>query len=78
MTKEIIIGREINGRMQANFVYEVTHLSCDIWITKSERRVNAKSILGLLSISIHAGDTVELTINKEDAQTFEIIKNLLT
>lgn len=47
-------------------------------IEKDERRVNAKSLLGLLSLGIKENDKVFLISDDEDAliQVEEVIKNL--
>lgn len=49
-----------------------------IFIEKDERRVNAKSLLGLLSLGVKENDKVFLISDDEDAliQVEEVIKNL--
>lgn len=42
------------------FVQTANRFSSEIYLTKGERRVNAKSIMGLLSLAIAKGDTIEL------------------
>lgn len=58
--------RTINSRQASNFVYNVSALHSDIWITKNDRRINAKSILGVLSINIQKGDLIELSFSEEN------------
>lgn len=64
--------RTINSRQASNFVYNVSALHSDIWITKNDRRINAKSILGVLSINIQKGDLIELSFSEENKN--EIMK----
>lgn len=64
--------RTINSRQASNFVYNVSALHSDIWITKNDRRINAKSILGILSINIQKGDLIELSFSEENKN--EIMK----
>ena len=49
-----------------------------IFIEKNERRVNAKSLLGLLSLGVKENDKVFLISDDEDVliQVEEVIKNL--
>lgn len=58
--------RTINSRQASNFVYNVSALHSNIWITKNDRRINAKSILGVLSINIQKGDLIELSFSEEN------------
>ena len=60
----------------AQRVQETTKRS--IFIEKDERRVNAKSLLGLLSLGVKENDKVFLISDDEDAliQVEEVIKNL--
>lgn len=69
---KIYSERTINSRQASNFVYNVSALHSDIWITKNDRRINAKSILGVLSINIQKGDLIELSFSEENKN--EIMK----
>lgn len=40
--------------------------SCEVWISKGGRRVNAKSIMGVMMLAAGLGSTVELETNGED------------
>ena len=41
---------------------------CDIWIAKGERRVNAKSIMGVMMLAAGMGSTVEIDTSGEREQ----------
>jgi phosphocarrier protein len=42
--------------------------NCDIWISKGERRVNAKSIMGVMMLAAGLGSQVVLETEGERAQ----------
>lgn len=67
--------RTINSRQAANFVYNIQALQSDVWITKCSRRVNAKSILGVLSINIQKGDKIELSFSNNDENDIKTVIN---
>ena len=41
---------------------------CEIWLAKGERRVNAKSIMGVMMLAAGIGSTVELETSGEREQ----------
>jgi len=51
----------------SSFVQTANRFSAEIYLTKGERRVNAKSIMGLLSLAIVKGDSIELTATGSDS-----------
>ena len=51
----------------SSFVQTANRFSAEIYLTKGERRVNAKSIMGLLSLAIAKGDTIELKATGDDS-----------
>lgn len=67
--------RDINNRQASNFVYNISALHSDIWITKNDRRINAKSILGVLSINIQKGDLIELSFSEENKKEITMVVN---
>lgn len=67
--------RTINSRQAANFVYNIQALQSDVWLTKCNRRVNAKSILGVLSINIQKGDKIELSFSNNDENDIKTVIN---
>ena len=71
----IVQERTINSRQAANFVYGIQALHSDVWITKFDRRVNAKSILGVLSINIQKGDKIELSFSNNDENEIKTVIN---
>jgi len=41
---------------------------CDVWMTRNERRINAKSIMGVMMLAAGVGTTVLLETDGADEQ----------
>jgi phosphocarrier protein len=55
-----------------------TYNKCSIWIENGERRVNAKSLLGVLSLGIKKGTTVMIIADGQDeAKAIEELTKLI-
>ena len=58
--------------LHARAAAKLTHLAggfaCDIWISRSGRRVNAKSIMGVMMLAAGQGTVVKLEAEGADAQ----------
>jgi|SRR5688572_11780932 len=57
--------------LHARAAAKLTHLAgsypCDIWISRSGRRVNAKSIMGVMMLAAGQGSVVKLEAEGNDA-----------
>jgi phosphocarrier protein HPr len=42
--------------------------ACDVWMTRNERRINAKSIMGVMMLAAGVGSTVLLETDGADEQ----------
>ena len=51
------------------FIQKANSFKSSIWIENSDRRANAKSLLGVLSLGISKGDTITLLADGEDEQS---------
>ena len=60
--KEITINNQVglHARPATFFIQKANEFKCSIWVEKEERRVNGKSLLGVLSLGIVKGTTVSL------------------
>jgi len=63
------------------FIQKANEFKSGIWVEKEERRVNAKSLLGVLSLGIMKGTTVTLIADGSDEKEAvdalaELIENL--
>ena len=50
----------LHARASAKLTKLAGSFPCDVWISRGERRVNAKSIMGVLMLAAGLGATVEL------------------
>ncbi|MBT8128891.1 MAG: HPr family phosphocarrier protein [Gammaproteobacteria bacterium] len=65
---EIINKLGMHARAAAKFVKLATSFQSDIDIEKDSRRVNAKSIMGVMMLAASRGSTVTLYAMGDDAQ----------
>ena len=70
ITKEAVINNQegLHARPAVFFIQKANEFKSSIWIEKDERRVNAKSLLGVLSLGIVKGTTVTLVADGADEQ----------
>ena len=54
--------------MAAVFIQKASNYKSRIWIESNERKANAKSLLGLLSLGIYKGAKVTIIADGEDEQ----------
>ena len=50
------------------FIQRANEFKASIWIEKEERRVNAKSLLGILSLGLVGGTTIKMIAEGSDEQ----------
>ncbi len=63
---EIKLKTGLQARPAALFVQEANRFSSDVFLEKEGKKVNAKSIMGLMSLAIGAGSVVTLTAEGKD------------
>ena len=66
--KEVTINNQVglHARPATFFIQKANEFKCSIWVEKDERRVNAKSLLGVLSLGIVKGTTINLIADGVD------------
>jgi phosphocarrier protein len=64
---EIINKLGMHARAAAKFVKLASSFESDIDIQKDSRRVNAKSIMGVMMLAANKGSTVTIHANGDDA-----------
>ena len=52
--------------LQTFFIQKANEYKASIWVEKDERRVNAKSLLGVLSLGIVGGTTIKIIADGND------------
>lgn len=50
------------------FIQKANEFKSSIWVEKEERRVNAKSLLGVLSLGIVGGTTIKIIADGQDEE----------
>ena len=70
ITKEVKISNAIglHARPATFFIQKANSYTSSIWIEKDDRKVNAKSLLGVLSLGIAKGMTVTLIADGYDEE----------
>lgn len=56
------------ARPAALFVQEANRFSCDVYVEKDGKSVNAKSIMGIMSLAIAHGQEVTIKADGSDAE----------
>ena len=65
----------LHARASAKLTKLAGSFSCEVWISRGERRVNAKSIMGVMMLA--AGIGSEVTIDTEGDQAQEALEAVL-
>ena len=70
ITKEVVIDNQVglHARPATFFIQKANEFKSSIWVEKDERRVNAKSLLGVLSLGIIKGTTVTIIADGADEE----------
>ncbi|MGI5936561.1 MAG: HPr family phosphocarrier protein [Oscillospiraceae bacterium] len=66
--REVLINNQVglHARPATFFIQKANEFRSSIWIEKGERRVNAKSLLGVLSLGIVKGTTINIIADGSD------------
>lgn len=56
----------LHARPATFFIQKANEFKSTIWVEKEDRRVNAKSLLGVLSLGIVGGMTIKITADGAD------------
>lgn len=69
-SKEVIVRCEsgLHNKQATYFVQKANEFECGIWVEADNRKMNAKSLLGIMSMGIVTGATVMLTASGNDAE----------
>lgn len=77
ISREVLISNSIglHARPATFFIQKANSFKCSVWVEKEERRVNAKSLLGVLSLGIVKGMTI--TVIAEGPDENEAVDGLI-
>jgi len=67
-SKEVVVRCEsgLYNRQATYFVQKANEFDCNIWLACGNRRMNAKSLLGIMSLGIVTG--IKVSISAEGSQ----------
>ena len=70
VSKEIVVQNQVglHARPATFFIQKANEFTSGIWISKDDRKVNAKSLLGVLSLGITKGTTITISADGIDEQ----------
>jgi len=69
--KDVVVQNQVglHARPATFFIQKANKFKSSIWVEKEERRVNAKSLLGVLSLGIVGGTTIRIIADGTDEET---------
>ncbi len=69
-SKEITVQNQVglHARPATFFIQKANEFSSSIWVEKDDRKVNAKSLLGVLSLGITKGTTITVYADGPDQE----------
>ena len=75
--KEVLVQNQVglHARPATFFIQKANEYKSSIWVEKEERRVNAKSLLGVLSLGIVGGTSIRIIADGPDEE--EAVENLV-
>ncbi|MCC8122090.1 MAG: HPr family phosphocarrier protein [Oscillospiraceae bacterium] len=79
--EEAVVNNQIglHARPATFFIQKANEFKSSIWVEKDERRVNAKSLLGVLSLGIVKGMSINLIADGPDEkEAVEALVKLVT
>ena len=80
ISRDVVITNTsgLHARPATFFIQKANSYSCSIWIEKDERKVNAKSLLGVLSLGIAKGMSITLIADgKDEKEALDGVEELI-
>jgi phosphocarrier protein len=78
--KEVTVKNQVglHARPATFFIQKANEFKSSIWVEKEERRVNAKSLLGVLSLGIVGGTVIKVIADGNDEEAaVKALKSLI-
>ncbi len=68
--KDVVVQNQVglHARPATFFIQKANEFKSTIWIDKDERKVNGKSLLGVLSLGIVGGTQIRIAANGPDEE----------
>ena len=76
-SKEVLVSNQVglHARPATFFIQKANEFKASIWVEREDRKVNAKSLLGILSLGITRG--VNITISSEGPDEEQAVNALV-
>ena len=70
ISKEVVISNQVglHARPATFFIQKANEYKASIWVEKDDRRVNAKCLLGVLSLGIVKGTGITIIADSADEE----------
>ncbi|MBU0905517.1 MAG: HPr family phosphocarrier protein [Planococcaceae bacterium] len=65
---EVTLKSGLQARQAALFVQEANRYQADVFLQKDDKKVNAKSIMGIMSLAISKGSQVVISADGSDEE----------
>ena len=77
--KEATVNNQVglHARPATFFIQKANEFKSSIWVEKDERRVNAQSLLGVLSLGIGKGTTISLIADGPEEAAINALVELI-
>lgn len=66
---EIVNKLGLHARASAKLTKLASQFKCDVWATRNNRRVNAKSIMGVMTLAANKGSRIQIETTGDDEVT---------
>ncbi|MCB1936876.1 MAG: HPr family phosphocarrier protein [Nitrosomonas sp.] len=63
---EIINKLGLHARASAKLTKLASQYKCEVWVSGNNRRINAKSIMGVMTLAASKGTTIQIETNGEE------------
>lgn len=69
-SREVVVQNQVglHARPATFFIQKANEFTSGIWISKDDRKVNAKSLLGVLSLGVTRGTSITIIADGADEQ----------
>ncbi len=78
MEKSVLIKTSLDARQAAEFVQAVSNFDSEVQIAIDEKKINAKSIMGIIALNMQGGQTANIiTTGPDEEAAAEMVLKLL-
>ena len=65
---QIVNKLGLHARASAKLTQVASSFACEVWLSRNNRRVNAKSIMGVMMLAAGKGSVITIEANGADAE----------